>query len=51
MKLIRLTTENRDGIFDVDFNDQIILPPDSKIALQSCSVQADGGKITIKRSL
>lgn len=47
MKLIRLTTENRDGIFDVDFNDQIILPPDSKIALQSCSVQADGGKITI----
>jgi len=47
MKLIRLTTESRDGIFDVDFNDQIIIPADSKIALQSCSVQADGGKITI----
>jgi len=47
MKLIRLTTENTDGIFDVDFNDQIIIPANSKIALQSCSVQADGGKITI----
>jgi hypothetical protein len=47
MKLIRLTTENRDGIFNVDFNDQIIIPKESKMALQSCSVQADGGKITI----
>lgn len=41
MKLIRLTTDTNDGRFDNDFNDDIIIKPDSKIALQSVSLNID----------
>ena len=41
MKLIRLTTETNDGRFDNNFNDDIIIKPDSKIALQSVSLNID----------
>lgn len=41
MKLIRLTTETNDGRFDNDYNDEIILNPNSKIALQSVAVESD----------
>lgn len=38
MRLIRLTTEDTDAIFDNQFRDDIILPKEGKIALQSASV-------------
>lgn len=41
MKLIRLTTTTQDGKFDNTFNDEIILQPNSKIALQSVALQTD----------
>ena len=41
MKLIRLTTTTQDGKFDNTFNDEIILEPNSKIALQSVALQTD----------
>lgn len=47
MKLIRLTTETNDGRFDNDYKDEIILKPNSKIALQSVAVQSDITDLTI----
>lgn len=47
MKLIRLTTDTNDGRFDNSFNDEIIIPPKSKIALQSLAVRSDIASITI----
>ena len=47
MKLIRLTTETNDGRFDNDFNDEIIIQPKSKIALQSLAIQSDISQLTI----
>jgi len=47
MKLIRLTTETNDGRFDNDFNDEIIIKPKSKIALQSLAVQSDISQLII----
>ena len=41
MKLIRLTSETNDGRFDNEFNDEITIKPNSKIALQSISVESD----------
>jgi len=41
MKLIRLTSDTNDGRFDNDYNDEIIIPPNSKVALQSLAVLAD----------
>ena len=41
MKLIRLTSDSNDGRFDNDYNDEIIIPPNSKVALQSVAVLAD----------
>jgi hypothetical protein len=41
MKLIRLTTQDPNSIFDVNFSDQIIIPADSKIALQNLSIEAE----------
>jgi len=38
MKLFRLTTRAETAFFDSDFNTQVEVPPDSQIALQSCSV-------------
>lgn len=39
MKLIRLTTENENALFDNTFNEDIIIPPNSRICLQSLSTQ------------
>lgn len=38
MRLIRLTTDDTEAIFDNQFRDDIVLPKDGKIALQSASV-------------
>lgn len=35
MRLLRLTTEDNNAVFDTTFNTSIIIKPDSKIALQS----------------
>jgi len=37
-KLIRVHTTNKDGTFDAIFKDNIVLQPNSEIALQSCAV-------------
>jgi hypothetical protein len=50
MKLIRLTTTNPNSIFNVDFQDQIIIPPNSQIALQNLSIEAEDRIITIDAS-
>mgnify|MGYP003644891278 CR=1 FL=1 len=50
MKLIRLTTETNDGTFDNDYNDEIIINPKSKIALQSIAVESDITDLTIDGS-
>ena len=50
MKLIRLTTETNDGRFDNDYNDEIILKPNSKIALQSVAVESDITELIIDGS-
>lgn len=47
MKLVRLTTTTEDGKFDNIFDDEIILEPNSKIALQSVSINTDITDITI----
>jgi len=50
MKLIRLTTKDPNAIFNVDFQDQIIIPADSKIGLQNLSIEAEDREITIDAS-
>ena len=47
MKLIRLYSQNPKGIFDNEFNEDIIIEPYSKIALQSFSAQIDTEEMTI----
>ena len=47
MKLIRLTTTDPNSIFNVDFNDQILIPPESQIALQNLSIEAEDREIEI----
>ncbi len=47
MKLIRLTTTDPNSIFNVDFQDQIIIPADSKIGLQNLSIEAEDREIEI----
>ena len=37
MKLIRLQTEDNDGIFSSNFDTDIVLEPDSQVALQSAT--------------
>jgi hypothetical protein len=39
MRLIRLTTEENDGRFDCDFNEDLVIPPNSQIALHSFTTQ------------
>jgi hypothetical protein len=46
-KLVRLTTENNDGIFDCDFNEDFILEPQSSVALHSFTTQFPFTEITI----
>lgn len=47
MRLIRLTTEDRTGIFDNHFNQDIIITPQSKVALKSMSIENELKQITI----
>ena len=47
MKLVRLTSEDPNGIFKCDFNDGFAITPETKIALHSCSVGLDSGAIII----
>lgn len=47
MRLLRLTTENANAIFDATFNEDFIIPKDAKIALQNISIEADKSTITI----
>ena len=47
MKLIRLVSTNPEGIFDNDFNSDIKIMENSKIAIQSLSMEVDNSFITI----
>ena len=47
MKLIRLVTEDPNSIFDNTFNDSLTLKPNSKIALQSLSIETENNVIEI----
>lgn len=47
MRLIRLTTDNPQAIFDNRFNADITIPKDAKIALQNISVESPNSIITI----
>ena len=47
MKLLRLTTDNLDGVFDTEFNANINIEPYSKIALSNISLEASPSVITI----
>ena len=47
MKLIRLVTEDQNSIFDNTFNDSLTLKPNSKIALQSLSIETENNVIEI----
>lgn len=49
VKLIRLTSNDRDGIFDNTFKQELLIKPNSKIALKSLSVQVEN-KIIIDSS-
>lgn len=50
MKLIRLVTEDENSIFDNTFNDSLTLKPNSKIALQSLSIETENNVIEIDGS-
>lgn len=47
MRLIRLTTKNLQGYFDCDFNQDVILEPNSKIALHSFTSQFNRFELVI----
>ena len=46
-KLIRLTSTSGDGVFDGIFNEDIIIPENSEIALQSLSLERRSASINI----
>ncbi len=50
MKLIRLITEDENSVFDNTFNDSLTLKPNSKIALQSLSIETENNVIEIDNS-
>ncbi len=41
MKILRLTTQNPQAIFDTSVNDELLIQPNSKIALQSLTLEQD----------
>lgn len=47
MRLLRLTTQDSNAIFDATFNEDFIIPKDAKIALQNISIEADKNTLTI----
>ena len=50
MKLFRLITEDPNGIFNNSLNEDLVVPPDSKIALQSLSMETKNDVIIIDSS-
>ncbi len=48
MRLLRLTTRQPTADFEATYNSDIVLEPNSKIALQSVSIDSDpvGGNVT-----
>ena len=57
-KLIRLTTNDRNAIFDAEFDEEVLIPPQTEVALKSASIaltgaqevispEGDGGLVTI----
>lgn len=47
-KLVRLTTTEKDGIFDAQFNDTLLIKPMSSVALQSANINLFQPNIDIK---
>ena len=47
MKLLRLTTNKSDCVFNETLNEDLILQPNSKIALKNISIQSNKSKIQI----
>jgi len=50
MRLLRLTTNDNNGFIDCDFGEDIILQPNTKIALNSISIEQNPRKIIIDDS-
>ena len=50
MKIVRLTTKDPNSYFDNIFNDNLVLKPNSKIALQSLALQTQENKILLDDS-
>ena len=47
MKLLRLTTTDKEGIFDTQVDGELIINPDTKVALQSLTLEQDDQFIVI----
>jgi len=47
MRLLRLTTENENAIFDATFNEDFVIPKGAKIALQNVSIEAKTDTLNI----
>lgn len=47
MRLLRLTTDNPNAIFDTNFNDNIIVKPNAKVAVRNVSAELDSAELTI----
>jgi hypothetical protein len=41
-KLIRLTTNDRNAIFDAEFDEEVLIPPQTEVALKSASIALTG---------
>ena len=50
MKLIRLVTEDPTALFDNTFNEDLVVEPNSKLALQSLSIETENNVIIINSS-
>ena len=49
-KLITLHSDTNDGLFDCNFNDDIIIDKDSHVSFVSCSLTLDNNKIIIDKN-
>lgn len=47
MKILRLTTQSQNAIFDTSINDELLITPEAKIALQSLTLEQDDEFIVI----
>jgi len=47
MKIIRLVSQSTEGLFDNDFNEDIVVEPNSSIALHSLTAEIDIEQITV----